>query len=138
GMTTIEAFPLPIAGSIEWEAAEQRLLLHGIKWQSYELIGAGLRDRPNLRLTYDRESLEIMTLSPEHEKLKHRMGRLLEILAEEMGLPLEPGGSMTFNQEEAGRGLEPDECFWIQNETRVRGKVRWDPAVDPPPDLVVE
>src|SRR5947208_12758892 len=104
-MAVIEAPPSSIADSIELDRAEQPLLLRDVSWQSYELIGAALRDRATVRLTYDRESLEIMTLSAEHEKLKRRIGRLLEILAEETGLSLEPGGSMTFKLEESGRGL---------------------------------
>ena len=35
------------------------------------------------------------------------------------------------------RGLEPDECFDLENEPRVRGKEEIDLAVDPPPDLAV-
>lgn len=113
-------------------------MLQDVSWQSYEAIGAALRDRSGLHLTYDRGVLEIVTLSPEHEKLKHRLSRFLEVLAEELGLALEPGGSMTFKREGLERGLEPDECFWIANEARVRGKLEWDPEVDPPPDLVLE
>ncbi|MGK7927101.1 MAG: Uma2 family endonuclease [Spirulina sp.] len=33
--------------------------------------------------------------------------------------------------------MEPDGCFYIQNESRVRGR-RIDLAVDPPPDLAIE
>ena len=35
-------------------------------------------------------------------------------------------------------GFEPDSCFYIQNEERVRGKSRVDLTVDPPPDIVVD
>jgi Uma2 family endonuclease len=34
--------------------------------------------------------------------------------------------------------LEPDECYYIANEPRVRGKDDLDLAVDPPPDLAIE
>jgi Uma2 family endonuclease len=36
------------------------------------------------------------------------------------------------------RGLEPDECFCIANERRIRGRDDIDLRVDPPPDLVLE
>jgi Uma2 family endonuclease len=36
------------------------------------------------------------------------------------------------------KGIEPDNCFYIQNEAVVRGKDRIDLAVDPPPDLALE
>ena len=37
-----------------------------------------------------------------------------------------------------GRGLEPDECFYIRNQAAVKGKKRLDSTQDPPPDLVIE
>lgn len=119
-------------------SGSQRLVLDDITWDEYRTIGSILRDRPALRLTYDQGSLEIMTTSPEHEKYKVRLGRLIETLAEEFGLRLEPGGNMTFQRDDLDRGLEADQCYWIQNEERVRGKLAWDPANDPPPDLVIE
>ncbi len=116
----------------------QRMVLSGMSWENYESLGAVLRDRSGVRLTFACGTLELMTLSTEHEKLRHRLGRLVEILAEEAGLPLEPGGSMTFKDHDAGQGLEPDECYWIQHEAVVRGKLQWSPGDDPPPDLVIE
>lgn len=35
-------------------------------------------------------------------------------------------------------GIEPDQCFYIQNEAKIRGKREIDLNVDPPPDLAVE
>ena len=34
--------------------------------------------------------------------------------------------------------MEADECYYIANETRIRGKKGIDLAVDPPPDLAIE
>jgi len=36
------------------------------------------------------------------------------------------------------RGLEPDKCFYIQNESAVRDRDEYDADIDPPPDLVIE
>lgn len=36
------------------------------------------------------------------------------------------------------RGLEPDKCFYIQNESTVRDRDEYDADIDPPPDLVIE
>src|SRR5262249_31014285 len=52
---------------VQADTGEQRLLLHGVPWSAYVAIGEALKDRPGLRLTYDRGRLEFMTLSPEHE-----------------------------------------------------------------------
>lgn len=73
-----------------------------------------------------------------HEYWKSRLARLLECAAEEFGFSMELGGSMTFRREDLERGLEPDDCYWIGSAARMRGKLTWDPADDPPPDLVLE
>jgi Uma2 family endonuclease len=36
------------------------------------------------------------------------------------------------------KGIEPDECFYIQNAARTIGKDRLDLTIDPPPDLAIE
>ena len=33
--------------------------------------------------------------------------------------------------------MEPDECYYIQNESKIRGRDEVDLSVDPPPDLAV-
>lgn len=116
---------------------EQHFLLSDVDWRTYVAFGDLLGERP-VRLTYDRGSMELMTLSRAHERVKHLLVLLLAVLAEELGIEMDGGGSMTFRKEAAGRGLEPDECYWIQNEARVRGKAEIDLAVDPPPDLAIE
>lgn len=47
-------------------------------------------------------------------------------------------GSTTFNREDLRKGIEPDECYYIQNADRVRHRDQADLAVDRPPDLVIE
>ncbi len=116
----------------------QRLVLYGEPWQSYLRLLHIFDERRHLRITYDRGALEIMTLSPEHERWKRLIGRLIETLTEELGLPLAEYGSMTIKRRKKLRGLEPDECFWIQNESLVRNLKKYDLRRDPPPDLVVE
>ncbi|HEV3084623.1 MAG TPA: Uma2 family endonuclease [Gemmataceae bacterium] len=114
-----------------------RLILSGVPWKTYQRVLRVFDDR-HLRITYDRGELEIMTISPEHERFKHLIGFLIGVLVEELGWNMSGFGSMTFKRRKPRRGLEPDECYWIQNEALVRGKDRIDLRVDPPPDLVVE
>jgi Uma2 family endonuclease len=116
----------------------QRLVVHDLSWQDYVQIGNILCDRPALRLTFYEGTLEIMVTSREHEYFKSRLGRLIEILAEVFNLPIEPGGNMTFQREDLEKGLEGDNCWWIEHAVQVLGKLTWDPAVDPPPDVILE
>ena len=115
---------------------EQNVQLSGISWQTYETLLAEIGDR-QIRLTYNRGNLEIMVPSPEHERFKTIMGRFVETLAEELDVKIEPLGSTTFKRPELS-GKEPDECFYIQNISAVKGKKKIDLNQDPPPDLVVE
>jgi Uma2 family endonuclease len=115
----------------------RRLVLYSVRWRTYERLLRIFDDR-HLRITYDRGALEIMTLSSPHERFKSLLGYLLCVLVEELGWNMASYGSMTFKRRALKRGLEPDECYWIQNEALVRHKDQIDLAVDPPPDLVIE
>ena len=118
--------------------AEQRVVLHNIGWNTYERLLADHENNSAPRFTYDRGELEIMSPSPEHEAYNRSIALLVEILAAELGIDVYNLGSTTFRREDLERGFEPDSCFYIENEERVRGKSRIDLAVDPPPDLVIE
>jgi Uma2 family endonuclease len=73
-----------------------------------------------------------------HERLKSLIGRLIETLASILDIEIASYGSTTLLLKVARRGLEPDECYYVQNEPHVRGKGDVDLETDPPPDLVIE
>jgi Uma2 family endonuclease len=116
----------------------RRLVLYGEPWQSYVKMLRLFEGRRHLRITFDRGTLEIMTLSSRHERYKHLLGALIVLLAYELKIPICGLGSLTFKRKRKQRGLEPDECYWMQNEGRVRALESFDWAKDPPPDLAVE
>lgn len=118
--------------------AEQRVVLRNISWDTYESLLESHESSSAPRFTYDQGEMEIVSPSPEHERLNRRIALLVQALTEEIGIESEDLGSTTFRREDLERGFEPDSCFYIQNEERVRGKDRIDLAVDPPPDLVIE
>src|SRR5438445_2046967 len=115
-----------------------RLVLGAMDWRNYGRLLRILADRRAIRVTYDRGTLEIMTLSYEHESLGYLSARLIDALTEELSLPVKGGGSTTFRHRKLRRGLEPDACWWITNEPLIRGKHRIDLQADPPPDLALE
>mgnify|MGYP002776999543 CR=1 FL=1 len=115
-----------------------RVILRNISWQSYQSLVRDFESEPRLRLTYDRGTLEIrMPLDP-HESFKKLLGRLIEAATEELDLEIRSLGSRTCDREDLSRGLEPDQCYYIQNEAQVRGIAQIDLAQFPPPDLAVE
>jgi Uma2 family endonuclease len=118
--------------------SEQRLTLYGVSWPEYRRMLRAFSERPSVRMTYDRGTLELMTLSLEHESLVRFFNLLILALTLEFGLPVRGGGSTTFERRRRRRGLEPDECYWIAHEPLVRGKDKIDLRHDPPPDLALE
>ena len=78
-----------------------------------------------------------MTTSQEHEEFGYLLGRVVDILTEELDLPCKCVGRMTWRREVLDRGLEADDCFYLANAPLVRGK-KLDLSVDPPPDLAIE
>ena len=119
-------------------AREQHFLLHGVSWRTYTRLLRAFSDRPGVRLTYDRESLELMTLTHEHESYSYLLARLVDSLTEELNLPVKGGRSTTFRQRRRKRGMEPDASWWIGSEPQVRGKTVINLGKDPPPDLALE
>jgi len=116
----------------------QNLLLKDINWQMFETLLDELGEKRATRLSYSRGNLEIMAPLAVHEDGKKIIGNLVEIILEELEMEFRALGSTTFKNENMSQAVEPDECFYIQNETAVRGKARIDLTIDPPPDLAIE
>jgi len=117
---------------------EQHVVLHRVRWSTYQALLEDLGDHRGSRITYYRGTLEIMSPSDEHEYLKKLTGRLIEVFTEELGIGIRSAGSTTRQSQLREAGVEPDESYYIQNELRVRGKKVIDLTRDPPPDLAVE
>ncbi len=115
-----------------------KLLLQNVSWEEFEAILDELGEHRVSRIAYDCKTLEIMTPLPEHEVNKVLVSNLVEALLEELEIEFWCLGSTTFKSQLIGTGIEPDNCFYIENEAKVRGKDRLDLAIDPPPDLVLE
>lgn len=116
----------------------QRLLLHDISWAEFEAILEEFGEHRAARLAYSQGTLEIRMPLPEHEVDKELIGDMVKILLEELEIDCECFGSTTFKRETKKGGIEPDQCFYIQNHEVMRGKRRVDLTVDPPPDLAIE
>jgi Uma2 family endonuclease len=116
----------------------QKILLEDVSWQEFEAILDELGEHRAARVAYETRILEIMTPLPEHEINKELVSDFVKILLEELDIEFCSLGSTTFKNPSMGKGIEPDNCFYIQNEAKVRGKNRLDLTQDPPPDLALE
>ncbi len=118
--------------------AEQRTVLENISWQTFEALLRETGDRRGFRFAYERGTLEIMTPLYEHENPKIQLDRFIFTLAEELAIEIKSAGSLTLKRQDVAVGIEPDNCYYIQNEATVRGKRKIDLKNDPPPDLAIE
>jgi Uma2 family endonuclease len=117
---------------------EERTFLQGISWNLYENLLTEIGDAGKARLSYYRGDLEFMTPLPSHENYNRQIERAIVVLAEEQNLNYNLFGSMTIKRPDLAAGKEPDSCYYIANESAVRGKTELDFTQDPPPDLAVE
>lgn len=116
----------------------QTIILQDINWSEFEAILEELGEKRNSRIAYDGRTLSIMTPLPEHEVNKVLVGDLVKVLLEELNRDFWSLGSTTFKNKLMQQGIEPDDCFYIQNESAIRGKDRIDLTSDPVPDLAIE
>ena len=115
-----------------------RVVLNQINWEQFENLLTTLGEKRGARIAYDQGRLEIMTPLPEHEYYKQVISTAIEDIAEILELNYECYGSTTWKDQMKAVGVEPDNCFYFQNEACVRGKLAFDLNLDPPPDLVLE
>lgn len=120
------------------EQVTQRVILNEISWETYQRLMEERGEHPQPRYAYDRGRLEIMVTSYEHENLKHDIGTLIEVIAEELEMDIVGAASTTFQREDLAKGFEADACFYVQDASRIRGHKQIDLRVDPPPELVIE
>ena len=93
--------------------ADQRIVLHGVPWAHYEAQLALRGDAPVPRISYLDGSMELMTPSKQHERVKSFIGMLIEAYALETELDLSPYGAWTVRKGPKQAGVEPDECYLI-------------------------
>jgi Uma2 family endonuclease len=118
--------------------AEQRTVLHKVSWETFEALLEDTGEDRGSRFAYDCGVLEIMTPLFEHENPKIQFDRFIFALAEELGVEIKSAGSTTLKRKISKQGIEPDACYYIQTESRVRGRVRLSLETEPPPDLAIE
>jgi Uma2 family endonuclease len=120
------------------QSSEEKLItLTGIKWLTFKAIMSDVGDGRAWRIAYAEGVLEIRMPLTEHEEPKGMIESFVEAFADALDIEVRKLGALTLEREDLARAIEPDSCFYIQNESVVRGK-SINLLADPPPDLVVE
>ena len=118
--------------------AENRVVLKGVSWSTFKALMADVGDDRAWRIAYDGGVLEIRMPHLEHEVPKGLIESFIEATADELEIEVMKAGSLTLEREDLTRAVEPDTCFYIQNEASVRGKRNINLPEDLPPDLAIE
>ena len=117
---------------------ENRVILKGVSWSTFKALLADVGDDRAWRIAYDGGVLEIRMPHLEHEVPKGLIESFIEATADELEIEVMKAGSLTLEREDLTRAVEPDTCFYIQNEASVRGKRDISLPEDLPPDLAIE
>lgn len=131
-------------GPPEWHSGDgsgdAHVVFRNAPPELYDAFSLAYTDRPGVRLNYDGSTLEIMSISAEHDAYKSVLGDMVSLAARAMRRDTARRGSTTlkFKRDVAVRGLEADESFWIQHHDAVFREKQIDLSIHPPPDLVVE
>jgi Uma2 family endonuclease len=126
------------AGSRKRAPASSGFVFHDVSWDDYEAMLKIVGEGP-IRVTYDRGTMEIFMPTFGHDSDANSLGRMVDMLTEELGMDMEGGDTTTHKRKDLGKGAEPDTCYWFGDHARLmRGKRRLDLNSDPPPELIIE
>jgi Uma2 family endonuclease len=127
-----------VGGKMFIQNRSDRIVLYNIGWQQFESLLTDLGENRSARIAYDHGVLEIMTPLPEHEYYKETISDAIKDIADSLELDYESLGSTTWKKPINLAGIEADNCFYFQNEPKIRGKLEFDLEQYPPPDLALE
>ncbi len=123
---------------IEQLTPEVPVVFHKVSWDEYELLLEELGERPGVQVSYDRGTLELMTLSTEHEYYGSYLHDLIRLTTFRLGIRLRAFGRATMKKSKSLAGKEPDGCYYFKSLPLIGRKIRLDFTHDPPPDVVIE
>ncbi|MBA3601525.1 MAG: Uma2 family endonuclease [Acidobacteria bacterium] len=135
---TAENFVLDNFTAVDFLTGDGRtILLNNISWNEYEMFLKDFEERAGWRLAYDGGKLEIMPPTPEHEEYSFSFHDFVRAYCENFDINLEGRRSATFRRKFLEKGVEPDECYYVQSAEKIAGKQL--PTKNfPVPDVAVE
>jgi Uma2 family endonuclease len=122
---------------------DRRVVFRGVDWAFYNRLVDSIPESSGIHVDYDGKDLEVMGKGRKHEKSSRRLGRLVDILVEELEIPCTGLAEMTWKRPEIARGLESDQCYYFLPEKLAADAAAADRDSDeiadyPNPDLAIE
>lgn len=109
-----------------------------IGWKGYLTLLRLRGERSFPRMVYLDGTVWLMSPAYPHERLKKRLGWVVEEIARLFEVPFIATASMTFRRRARRGGIEGDQTYYLAHEARIRGKDKIRLRTDPPPDLAIE
>ena len=118
--------------------ADTVVTFHGVTWEDYEQLLGQVGGASGLRISYDDGTLQVITLSSEHENYVRFIESLMTVIRLKLRINIRSFGSATMKQLKRRKANEADACFYIQTASVIGNKIQINFANDPPPDVAVE
>jgi Uma2 family endonuclease len=111
---------------------------HDVSWQEYEKLLKRVGEASGRRISYNEGTMQVMTLSTEHEAYHRFLSRLISHLDFKLRIGIAFFGSATIKKKRRQKGKEPDSCFYVQTAPALGNRIKLDFEKDPPPDVAIE
>ncbi len=125
------------------ETGDQRIVIRGVGWDVYDCLSEAIGEDQHVRLAYDGEDLEIMTVGYPHERYRERLGKIVAAVSKAFGIARDTAGETTWKRAKVKRGLQADQCYYFQPDKLAAVQAAWARKAKkiahyPNPDLVIE
>lgn len=109
---------------------DEGILFHDVDWSFYEQLLDSIPEGCHIHIDYDGKDLEII-MSPGivHDDKRGLLGRVVELIAEECGIPLKSTGQTTWKHPESNAGSNPTKATTSEKKSSTRWRLprRGDP-----------
>ena len=127
-----------LARFIEKMPQSSTLTLRNQTWRDYEKLLDEVGEATHLRISFNEGTLEVMTLSIQHEYLKDLVRDFVRLLGMRKRIKILTFGSATMKRTDLLKGAEPDGSFYVQTADKLPPITEMDFSKAPPPDIIVE
>src|SRR6266404_4965801 len=129
-MSTATLSYLEIASNLPPDAS---VTFRDVSWEEYEQLIGELGGARGRRVSYNDGTLNVMTLSSEHERYSDFLKRLVGHLSFRLRVNICSFGSATMRKKASKKGSEPDCFYYVHGAPLIGNKMHVDFSTYPPP-----